>query len=58
MADITTFEESSKMQISLQYLHNERVHDTWFLLLISAIVAQLGFVGDSAPRVHFNIKCA
>ena len=32
--------------ICLQYLQNMRTQDTWFLLLISAIVANLRYVGE------------
>jgi hypothetical protein len=37
---------------------NMRMQDTWFLLVISAIVANLQYVGDSTgfdkPQVHGN----
>ena len=33
-------------KIRLQYLQNERAQDTWFLLLISAIVAHLRLVEE------------
>ena len=35
----------------LQYLQNETAQDSWFLLLISAIKAQLRLVGDSTNFV-------
>ena len=39
--DITDFSGWSILQISLQYLQNPQSQDTWFLLLISEIVAHL-----------------
>jgi hypothetical protein len=40
--------EIARVWIRLQYLQNERAQDTWFLLLISVIVAHLRLVGESA----------
>jgi hypothetical protein len=44
--DITGFGERLILPIRLQYQQNMRVQDTWFLLLISAIEAQLRLVGE------------
>ncbi len=57
--DITSFEGRSILHRCLQYLQNMRVQDTWFLLLISAIVAHLRLVGEiwSFGRVVFLQGC-
>ena len=34
------------VEVCLQYRQNVRAQDTWFLLLISAMVAYLRIVGD------------